>query len=588
MLTQINAPWTRRWQLAAIAALALSLAACAQPAARPQSDAVASHLATGKHQMVAVAHPAAVRVGLDILRQGGSAVDAAIAMQMILTLVEPQASGIGGGGFLLSYAADGEILESYDGREMAPASATSDMFLGADGQPRPFSDVMPGGLSVGVPGVLRMLELAHIEHGRLPWRDLFLPAIRMAEDGFDISPRLARQIAKDGLLAEQPTTKSYFFDGDGKPLAAGTKVRNPALARTLRAIAEGGADAFYKGNIADMIAQAVTTATPRNGQMTLDDLATYQAQKRPVPCLDYRDSKVCSMGPPSSGGIAVLQILGLLRRFDMSSLAPDGAIAAHLIAEASRLAFADRERYVGDPDFAPVPVERLLAPEYLASRSSEIDLHKSMGEAKPGRPADSALLGAASVASRVPEPLSTSHMAVIDRDGNAVSFTSSIEGPFGAHVMVGGFLLNNELTDFAFSPAAKGRPAANRVEAGKRPRSSMAPTLVFDRKTGDLTAALGSPGGASIIGYVVQALIGLIDWHQDPYAAIAAPHVLNRNGPTLVEAGRGLEPLVAELEALGHKVKVQELESGANVIVVRDGQLIGAGDPRREGVALGD
>nr|WP_298683571.1 gamma-glutamyltransferase [uncultured Dongia sp.] len=588
MQIQISAPWAGRWQLAAIAVLGLSLAACAQPPVRPQPGVAASHMAYGDHQMVAVSHPAAARIGLDILRQGGSAIDATIAMQMVLTVVEPQASGIGGGGFLLSYTADGKKLESYDGRERAPAAAAGDMFQGPDGQPRSFKDVMPGGLSVGVPGVVRMLELAHLEHGRLPWRDLFLPAIRMAEDGFEISPRLARQIAEDELLAQQPTTKSYFFDEDGQPLTTGAKIRNPALAKTLRAIADGGANAFYEGAIAKAIAEAVATATPLKGQMTVDDLAAYRAQKRPVPCLDYRDSKVCSMGPPSSGGLAVLQILGLLRRFDMSRLASDGVVAAHLIAEASRLAFADRERYVGDPDFAPVPVERLLAPEYLAGRAGEINPGKSMGEAKPGRPADSALLGEAQIVSRAPEPLSTSHMSVIDRDGNAVSFTTSIEGPFGAHVMVGGFLLNNQLTDFAFSPAANGRPAANRVEAGKRPRSSMAPTLVFDRKTGNLTAALGSPGGASIIGYITQALIGLIDWHLDPYATITAPHVLNRNGPTLVEAGRDLEPLVTELEAMGHKVKVQELESGANVIVVRDGQLIGASDPRREGVALGD
>lgn len=294
------------------------------------------------------------------------------------------------------------------------------------------------------------------------------------------------------------------------------------------------------------------------------------------------------MGPPSSGGLAVLQTLGLLRRFDMNRLAPGGIKATHLIAEASRLAFADRDRYVGDPDFAPVPVERLLAPEYLAGRSGEIETERSMGEAKPGRPADSALLGEAPGLSRMPEPLSTSHMVVVDSEGDAVSFTTSIEGPFGAHVMVGGFLLNNQLTDFAFAPASKGNPAANRVEAGKRPRSSMAPTLVFDKETGDLTAALGSPGGSSIIGYVTQALVGLLDWHQDPYTAIAAAHVLNRNGPTIVEAGRDLDPLVAQLEALGHKVTVQELDSGANVIVVRDGQLIGASDPRREGVALGD
>ncbi|WP_368412923.1 gamma-glutamyltransferase [Dongia sp.] len=563
----------------------MAVTGCATPS---PTTTPSPHLAYGQEQMVAVGHPVAARIGLDILNRGGSAVDAAIAMQMVLTLVEPQSSGIGGGGFLLHYAAANDRLDSYDGREKAPAAARSDMFLGTDGQPLPFMEAMPGGLSVGVPGVVRMLEMAHREHGRLPWRDLFAPAIALAEQVFDISPQLAAKIAADEILARQPSTRSYFFDSTGKPLAAGARLTNPALAQSLRAIAAGGADAFYQGAIAADIVTAVTTAQPRRGQMTLDDLANYAAQKRPVPCLDYRDSKVCSMGPPSSGGLAVLQILGHLRRFDMAALPPDSSAAMHLIAEASRLAFADRERYVGDPDFAPVPVDRLLAPEYLSARAAEIDPRKSMGEAKPGRPADAALLGSSPSRPLLPEPLSTSHMVIIDRDGNAVSFTTTIEGAFGAHIMAGGFLLNNELTDFAFAPAAKGRPAANRVEAGKRPRSSMAPVLVFDRQSGALTAALGSPGGSNIIGYVTQALIGLIDWRLDPYSAIAAPHVLNRNGPTIIEAEQGLEKLAAELETMGHKVKVQELNSGANVIVVRDGQLIGASDPRREGVALGD
>ncbi len=580
-----------RVSLRSLAAAAfVVLAGCAAPAPKSTTDLApeAPRLAYAEHAMVAVAHPAAARVGLDILKRGGSAVDAAIAMQMVLTLVEPESSGIGGGGFLLHYAAADHRTESYDGREKAPAAATSDMFLGADGQPRPFTDVMPGGLSVGVPGVLRMLELAHREHGRLPWKELFQPAIRLAEEGFPISPRLAQKIAEDEILATQPSTRAYFFDQAGKPLAAGELLRNPALARTLRAIAEGGPDAFYEGVIAADIVRAVNEARPTRGTMTKTDLAEYTAEKRPVPCLDYRDTRVCSMGPPSSGGVAVLQILGLLERFDLASLPPDGIEATHLIAEASRLAFADRERYVGDPDFAPVPVERLLAPEYLASRSAEINPAKSMGEARPGRPADSALLGQTPAAGKLLEPLSTSHMSIVDRDGNAVSFTTTIEGAFGAHVMVDGFLLNNELTDFAFAPASRGRPAANRVEGLKRPRSSMAPTLVFERSSGSLRAVLGSPGGANIIGYVTQALVGLIDWRRDPYAAITAPHTLNRNGPTILEEARGLEGLAAQLEARGHKVKVQELDSGANVILLRDGQLIGASDPRRQGIALGN
>ena len=571
----------------ALAAFILGSCSTANPApTQPAQDAASGQQATAHHEMVAVGHPDAAQAGLDILARGGSAVDAAIAMQMVLTLVEPQSSGIGGGGFLLHYDAAEKSVESYDGREKAPASARSDMFLGADGQPRPFADIVPGGLSVGVPGVLRMLELAHAEHGKLPWRDLFAPAIRLSEDGFTVSPRLAREIAEDAALATQPVARTYFFDMDGAPLVAGTKLRNPALARTLRAIAEHGSDAFYAGKIAADIAETVSRAQ-RRGHMTIADIAAYAAEKRPVPCLDYRASRICSMGPPSSGGVAVLQTLGMLERFDLGRLPPDGIEAVHLIAEASRLAFADRERYLGDPDFAPVPVDRLLAPEYLASRSAEIDPARSMGEAKPGRPADAALMGA--LPPTMPaEPLSTSHMAVVDRDGNAVSFTTTIEGPFGSHLMVDGFLLNNELTDFAFAPAAKGRAVVNRVEPGKRPRSSMAPVLVFDRASGKLTAALGSPGGANIIGYVTQALIGLLDWHREPLAAIAAPHYLNRNGPTILEEGRDFGALPEALAARGHKVKVQELDSGANVIVLRDGQLIGASDPRREGLALGN
>jgi len=571
-----------------VAAALLLLTACGTPApvAAPTPPPQAS-IVRAAHQMVAVAHPIAAEVGRRILRQGGSAVDAAIAMQMVLTLVEPQSSGIGGGGFLLHYNAGTRAVESYDGRETAPSSAQPEMFLGDDGQPRKFADVMPGGLSVGVPGTLRMLELAHREHGRLPWRVLFQPAIALAEDGFAVSPRLAAELVDDTVLAEQPTTRAYFFTPDGTPLAAGSLLKNPALARTLRDVAENGADAFYTGRVAADIARTVNEAEPNRSDMTTDDIAAYRAEKRPVPCLDYRATRICSMGPPSSGGVAILQILGILQHFDLAALKPDGIDAVHLIAEASRLAFADRERYLGDPDFIPVPVERLLDPEYLSSRAAEIDLAKSMGEAEPGRPVEASLLGALPAPRRT-EPSSTSHMSVVDRDGNAVSFTTSIEGAFGAHLMVDGFLLNNQLTDFAFAPAAKGRAAANRAEPRKRPRSSMSPTLVFDRASGRLRAVVGSPGGASIIGYVAQTLINLIDWQRDPFAAIAAPHFLNRNGPTILEAHRDLDALGGELEARGHKVKIQALESGANIIVLDGETLLGAGDPRREGIALGD
>ncbi|MDY0870732.1 gamma-glutamyltransferase [Dongia rigui] len=570
----------------ALAAALIALGACSTPVAAPAPHA-ASSIVRAEHQMVVAAHPLAAEIGRDILRQGGSAVDAAIAMQMVLTLVEPQSSGIGGGGFLLHYSAGTQALESYDGRETAPESANRWMFLGDDGLPRSFADVVPGGLSVGVPGTLRMLELAHRAHGRLPWHTLFEPAIALAEDGFAVSTRLAEDIADDAVLAAQPSTRGYFFNADGTPLRAGTRLRNPALARTLRAVATGGADAFYRGSIAADIAAAVDAAAPNRGGMTTDDIAGYQAQTRPVPCLDYRDARVCAMGPPSSGGVAILQILGMLRHFDLGAMPPDGIDAVHLIAEASRLAFADRERYLADPDFVPVQVDRLLEEAYLSSRAADIDPAKSMGEALPGRPAEASLLGALP-ARQAAEPLSTSHMSVVDRDGNAVSFTTSIEGAFGAHLMVDGFLLNNQLTDFAFAPAAQGRAAANRAEPGKRPRSSMSPTLVFDRKSGTLRAVLGSPGGANIIGYVTQSIVNLVDWRRDPLAAIAAPHFLNRNGPTVLEEARGLDALQTALMARGHKVKVQELNSGANVIVLDGTGLLGASDPRREGIALGD
>ena len=585
-LTIKNNPRFFRHDLLGVAG-ALLLTGCAAEELPPPPIEATGKVVSGQQQMVVVAHPLAAAAGRDILRRGGSAIDAAIAIQMVLTLVEPQSSGIGGGGYLLHYAADGQRIESYDGRETAPASARPDRFLGTDGQPLPFDRAMAGGRSVGVPGIVRMLEMAHRDHGTLPWRELLQPAIDLAERGFAISPRLADKIAGDELLATQPTTRRYFFDATGKAHVAGTILRNPELADTLRQIARDGADAFYRGRIATDIVAAVTKATPVPGDITLQDLADYRPERRPALCLDYRAARICGMGPSSSGGIAVLQILGTLRHFNIAGLAPQSVDALHLILEASRLAFADRERYVGDPAFTTIPVARLLNDDYLASRAGEIDPEHAMGEAEPGRPIDAAQIGAADPR-LLPEFPSTSHISVVDADGNAVSFTSSVEGPFGAHVMVDGFLLNNQLTDFAFLPAKRGRAAANRVEPGKRPRSSMSPTLVFDRKSNRLLAVVGSPGGSSIIGYVAQALVGLIDWQLDPYVAIAAAHAVNRNGPTLLEADAGLEPLAAALRERGHEVKMQVLESGLNVILLKDGYLLGASDPRREGVALAD
>jgi gamma-glutamyltranspeptidase/glutathione hydrolase len=561
----------------------LPTAGCA--AARPSLTASGPAEIFAAQQIVAAAHPLAVEAGRQVLRQGGSAVDAAIAVQMVLTLVEPQSSGIGGGGFLLHYDGQTKALESYDGRETAPAAATPDMFLGADGQPLPFYDAVVGGLSVGVPGVLRMLERAHKEHGKLPWAQLFAPAIQLAEDGFPISARLAQSIADDAYLGKMPDAARYFHDAGDKPRTAGTLLRNPALAEVLRIIAAGGADAFYSGRIAQDIVTTVNQAKPRSGGMTLADLAGYRAQKRAVPCGTYRAYKVCGMGPPSSGGVTVLQILGLLRRFDMAEETPLSVAAAHRFAEASRLAYADRDRFLGDPDFVKMPLSGLLDPGYLAERSQLIHDDRASPDAEPGHPAGDVTIGASQ---RQFEPVSTSHMVIVDRDGNIVTFTTTVENAFGSRLMVDGFILNNQLTDFSFRPGIDGRPVANRVAAGKRPRSSMAPVIVFDGETGVPVYVLGSPGGANIIDYVAEALVALLDWNLSPAAAAALPHVLNRNGPTILEENRGLESVGAALTSMGDTVKFQPIDSGLNIVALGSNGMVGASDPRREGVALGD
>ena len=559
------------------------LTACASA---PSPSPVADTDVTAHRQMVVAANPLAAQAGLDMLREGGSAIDAAIATQLVLTLVEPQSSGIGGGGFLLHYDPANGHIESYDGRETAPASARSDMFLDGNGKPLDFYAAVVGGLSVGVPGTLRMLEAAHRDHGTLPWAKLFEPAIRLAEAGFPVSPRLAAEIAEDGYLAKMPGTRSYFFDAAGAPLKAGTVLKNQALAETLKTIAAGGVDAFYTGKIAGDITKAVNTAALRPGKMMPADLAGYRAIRRPVLCGDYRRYRICSMGPPSSGGVAVLQIMGMLEHYKLNELPPQAPGAIHIIAEASRLAFADRDRYLADNDFANVPLRGLLDRVYLRMRAGLIQPDRAMETATPGKFGDATQLG--SIQPPQIEPVSTSHMVIADAAGNVVTFTTSVENNFGARLMVDGFLLNNQLTDFSFRPAADGRAVANRAEPGKRPRSSMSPTLVFDRRSGALVYALGSPGGPNIIGYVVQALVGLLDWNLSPAEAVAAAHYLNRNGPTLLEAQAGLEDTGRKLEAMGHEIDYRVLDSGLNIIAFKDHVLIGASDPRREGVALGD
>ena len=535
-------------------------------------------------QMVVAANPVAAAIGRDILRRGGSAVDAAIAVQIALTLVEPQSSGIGGGAFMLAYNASDNKVTSYDGRETVPAAAKGDLFLTRDGKLKPRNEARFGGPSVGVPGVLSMLESAHREHGLLPWATLFEPTIALAEKGFEVSERLHSSIADDPSLKNYPEARAYFYDASGKPLAAGTRLRNPALATVLRRIADEGVDAFYTGDVARDIAAAVRNAD-NPGLMTESDLAGYQAKERPAVCGPYRLYKVCGMGPPSSGGIAVLQTLSLIQRFDMGLLEPLSVEAVHLITEAERLAYADRAAYVADPDFTPVPVEGLLNRTYLSTRSSLISRDRSMGLAKPGEPPTkrTQLWPAYEQA----EHPSTSHFSIVDDEGNAVAMTTSVGYAFGSRLFVHGFFLNNELTDFSMQPTSNGHPVANRVEGGKRPRSSMSPTLVFDAD-GKLMLAIGSPGGVEIIGFVVEALVAVLDWKLDVQQAVSLPHFLNRNGPTALESGTRITDLRRALEAKGHQIQIERMTSGLHGIQIKDGKLFGGADPRREGVALGD
>lgn len=535
--------------------------------------------------MVAAAHPLAAEAGREILRRGGSAVDAAIAVQAVLGLVEPQSSGIGGGAFLLHWDQTRRQTAAYDGRETAPAAIGPDLFLNSDGQPLGFRDAFTGGRSVGTPGVIAMLALAHKNHGRLPWADLFAPAITLADQGFAVSARLRLMIgAMPKLSSFSPARILYFTrEEPPQPLQTGTMLRNPDYARSLRAIAAYGPQAFYTGDLAQAMVDAVRA---QGGALTLEDLAHYQARQREPVCAMYRLYKICGMPPPTSGGVAVLQILGMLQNFDMPALQPDSVTGLHLLAQAGRLAYADRGLYLADTDIVDVPLKGLLDRRYLAARAQHIKLGRT--EPAPvaaGKPRDLAATGyAPNVDGASP---STSHVSIVDGRGNAVSMTSSVEAPFGSHVMAGGFFLNNQLTDFSFIAEIDGRPVANAAAPGKRPLSSMAPTLVFD-KDGALYAVLGSPGGTRIIGYVAQTLIGLLDWDLDMQAAIDQPRLLNRNGPLELEAGTVLEALVPRFTALGHGVEVQPTFSGVQGIRRVNGKLEGGADKRREGVALGD
>ena len=533
-----------------------------------------------KRFMAVTAHPAATRAAYDVLKAGGSAADAALAAQLVLNLVEPQSSGLGGGGFLLYWDNKAKRLHAYDGRETAPAGAKPDAFL-KDGKPMPFLEAVRSGHAVGVPGALALLEHVHKRHGKQPWAALFAPAQRLAEQGFRVTPRLQRLVAGTPTLKLRAETRAYFFGADGAPVAAGTTLENPDLAATLARLAAGGAAAFYRGPLAEAL---VARVRAEGGTLAAADLAAYKVEEREPLCGLYIGLRVCGIGPPSSGGLAVLQILAILERFPSEAVNAEDERAAHLFVEAARLAFADRNLYVADPAFVRVPVKGLLDRDYLAARARLVDLRRAREKVEAGTPPENKGEWAPSDGAESP---GTSHLSIVDAEGNAVSFTTTIENGFGAQMMTGGFLLNNQLTDFSFVPMREGKPVANRVEPGKRPRSSMAPVMVFD-KAGRLILVVGSPGGARIIAYVARTVMRVLDGGMDIAAAVAAPHVATTGTAAEFEKGTDAEVLAERLARLGHKVAVRELNSGLHGIQITKDTLIGGADPRREGVAMGD
>lgn len=560
----------------------------AQPAPEVSSGWSDRSPVRARHWMIAAANPLAVDAGYAMLAKGGSAVDAVIAAQLVLGLVEPQSSGLGGGAFMLVQDARRHKLRAYDGRETAPAAARADRFIGSDGRPLPFHQAVVGGRSVGVPGVPRLLELAYRQHGKLPWASLFAPAIALAENGFAISPRLHTLIASEKYFV-QPRVRGYFLDAAGAPLPVGHLLRNPAYARTLRALAAEGAGAFYRGAIAADIIATANGFAANPGDLAPGDFSAYRALERAPLCGAYRHYRVCGAPPPSSGGITLLQTLAMLAPFDVHAMGPQSMWSVHFISTAERLAYADRNLFIADPDYVDVPAG-LLDAGYLARRASLIRSDTVVAHAEAGDPPRTAHARrvAAFGAGAPAEFPSTSQIVAVDGDGNAVSMTTSIEDQFGSRLMTaGGFLLNNELTDFSFTARdASGKPVANRVEAGKRPRSTMAPTIIYDRH-GQVFMLTGSPGGSAIVNYVVKAVVGVIDWQLDPQAAVALGNFGSRNGPVELELGTPVAALARKLRAMGHVVSVAHETSGLQAIVRTHDGWIGGTDPRREGVVRG-
>ncbi|MDB5803801.1 MAG: ggt [Betaproteobacteria bacterium] len=562
------------------------------PLPRDDAHEVAPEAATGKSQksvvyasrtMAVTANPYSTRAAQEILGAGGSAMDAAIAAEMVLNLVEPQSSGLGGGTFLLHYDAATKRTSAFDGRETAPAAAKADRFLQADGQAMRFIDAVQSGMAVGTPGLLRALEMAHRKYGRLPWVKLFAPAISLAENGFVVSPRLNKLLEGDPALRRNAAARAYFYDADGHARAVGSLLKNPLFADLLKRIARQGAQVFYRGAVARDIAAAVAARVPP-GDLTAADLANYQAREREAVCGKYRVYTICGMPPPGSGTTTILAMLGMLERFDLRALKPNSVEAVHLFAEAGSLAYADRDRYVADPDFVPVPVAGLIDPAYLRRRGALINPARSMGHARAGLPPGASTAYAGDSLS---ELHGTSHLSIIDAAGNAVAMTSTIESQFGARILVHGFLLNNEMTDFSWIAQEEGRPVANRIEPGKRPRSSMTPTFVFDANN-KLMLVMGAPGGNAIPNFVAKALIGVLDWGLDVQQAVALPNMGSRNRGTDLERGTVLDGEADALRAMGHTINFFDFPSGLHGIMVTPRGLAGGSDPRREGEALGE
>lgn len=535
--------------------------------------------------MVSAADPRAAEAGAQMLRDGGSATDAAVATLLALNVVEPQSSGIGGGGFLVLDDGKGGI-ETIDGRETAPMAATPHWFE-VNGKTLSVPEAIPGGLSVGVPGNVRLMEQAHRLYGKLPWKQLFAPAIKLARDGFAITPRMRQFLDRArGTAALTAEGRALYFGADGEPLPAGTVIHNPSFASFLEKLAAAGPEAFYTGANAETIARTVSTAPRNPAPMAVSDLAAYRAKLRDPVCAPYRAYRICGMGPPSSGATTVSGVLGMLERFDMTALGKDSPVAWHLIAEAERLAYADRDRFLADGDFVSVPVKGLVSREYLAERSRLISPDRTLASVEPGSPPGAPVAAADTLTADIP---STSHFVVVDRRGQTVTETSTIESSFGSGLMVNGYYLNNQLTDFSLAPEREGKPVANRVEPGKRPRSAMSPTLVYG-PDGKLRLAVGAAGGATIPAQVLRVIIGVIDWNLSVPDALALPVLFAPGGNTVfIEKGSALEAMIPALERLGHAdVTPREMPLKANAIEVVGGKLRGGADPRSEGAAVSE